>query len=140
MTRPRPEPALERRCRGPGRPRLRAAGFTLIEVLVALAIVAIALAATSRAAGVAVDSALDTRQRMLATWAAQNRIAELRARRIYPPAATTRLATEQAGLAMVLEETVTDTPNPTMRRVDIAVAEARAPERVMTRLTAYVSQ
>lgn len=119
---------------------MRPRGFTLIEVLVAVAILAVALAATSRAAGVATDSALETRQRLLATWAAQNRIAELRARRVFPPAATTRLTTEQAGLAMVLEETVTDTPNPTMRKVEIAVADARAPDRVTTRLTAYVSQ
>ena len=125
-----------------GRPRCgsRVAGFTLIEVLVAVVILAVAFAATSRAAGVATDSALETRQRLLATWAAQNRIAELRARRIFPPAATTRLASEQAGLAMLLEETVSDTPNPTIRKVEIAVADARAPERVMTRLTAYVSR
>ena len=118
----------------------RAAGFTLIEVLVAVVILAVALAATSRAAGVATDSALETRQRLLATWAAQNRIAELRARRIFPPATTTRLTSEQGGVSMLLEETVSDTPNPTIRKVDIAVADARAPERVMTRLTAYVSQ
>ena len=44
MVRPRPEPALERRCRGPGRPRIRAAGFTLIEVLLVVAITGIILA------------------------------------------------------------------------------------------------
>ena len=131
MIRPRP---------APGRPRLRAVGFTLIEVLVAVVILAVALAATSRAAGVATDSALETRQRLLATWAAQNRIAELRARRLFPPATTTKLTTEQAGLALLLEEVVTDTPNPTIRKVEIAVADARTPDRVMTRLTAYVSQ
>ena len=118
----------------------RAAGFTLIEVLVAVVILAVALAATSRAAGVATDSALETRQRLLATWAAQNRIAELKARRIFPAATTTRLTTEQAGVSLVLEEAVTETPNPAMRKVDIAVADARTPDRVMTRLTAYVSQ
>ena len=114
-------------------------GFTLVEILVAVAILAVALAATTRAASLATDGALDTRQRLLATWAAQNRAAELRARRIFPPPATTRLEAEQGGLALVIDETVTETPNPAIRRVDLAVADARAPGRVLTRLTAYVS-
>ena len=118
----------------------RAAGFTLIEILVAVAILAVALAATTRAASLATDGALETRHRLLATWAAQNRVSEVRARGIFPPAATTRLTTEQGGLGLALEETVSDTPNPTIRRMDIAVADARDPNRVLTRLTAYVSQ
>ena len=118
----------------------RPGGFTLIEILIAVAILGVALAATSRAASLATDSALETRQRLLATWAAQNRVAELRARRIFPSATTTRLTTEQAGLALVIDEVVTETPNPGIRKVDLAVAATRAPERVITRLTAYVSQ
>ncbi len=114
-------------------------GFTLIEVLVAVAILAVALAATSRAASVATDGALETRQRLLATWAAENRVAEMRARRLYPATATTRYTASQGGFALVIDETVTDTPNPVIRRVDLAVADARDPNRVLTRLTAYVS-
>jgi general secretion pathway protein I len=116
-------------------------GFTLIEILVAVAILAVALAATTRAASLATDGTLETRQRLLATWAAQNRVAELRARRIFPATtASTRLSTEQGGMALVIDESVSDTPNPTIRRVDLAVADARDPNRVLTRLTAYVSQ
>ena len=115
-------------------------GFTLIEILVAVAILAIALAATTRAASIATDGALQTRQRLLATWAAQNRVSELRARRIYPAISTTRLTTEQGGLTLSIEEIVTDTPNPAIRRVDLAVSEARDPARVITQVTAYVSQ
>lgn len=115
-------------------------GFTLVEILVALAILAVALAATMRATGVATDGALETRHRLLATWAAQNRVAELRARRIFPAAVTTTMTTDQAGLALSIEEVVSETPNPTIRRVDLAVADAKDPRRVLTRLTAYVSQ
>lgn len=114
--------------------------FTLLEILVAVAILAVALAATSRAAATATDGALETRQRLIATWAAQNRVAELRARAVFPAAGTQRFATEQAGLALSVEEAVSDTPNPTIRRVDLAVSEARAPDRVITRLTAYVAR
>ena len=42
--------------------------------------------------------------------------------------------------ALVIDETVSDTANPTMRRVDLAVSDARDPGRVLSRLTAYVSQ
>ena len=115
-------------------------GFTLIEILVAVAILAVAMAATMRAASLATDGALETRQRLLATWAAENRVAELRARRIYPPASTTRMNVEQGGMALVVDETVTDTANPIIRKVELAVADARDPSRVLTRLTAYVAQ
>ena len=114
-------------------------GFTLVEVLVAVAILAVALAATSRAASVATDGALETRQRLLATWAAQNRVAELRARRIFPPPASTRLSTTQGGAAFVIDETVSETPNPVIRKVELAVGDARRPDRTLARLTAYVS-
>ena len=73
-------------------------GFTLIEILVAVAILAVALAATTRAASLATDGTLETRHRLLATWTAQNRVAELRARRIFPLVATNRLNTQQGGL------------------------------------------
>lgn len=118
----------------------RAAGFTLIEILVAVAILAIALAATTRAASLATDGSLETRQRLLATWAAENRIAEMRARRLFPEVSSTRLTTEQAGLQLVIDETVSETSNPIIRRVDLAVADSREPGRVLGRLTAYVAQ
>lgn len=118
----------------------RERAFTLIEILVALAILAVALAATTRAASLATDGALETRQRLLATWAAQNRVAELRATRAFPSPGSTRFNTEQGGLALVVDETVATTPNPGIRRVDLAVAEARPEGRVLGRLTAYVSQ
>ena len=126
---------IGRRARGS-----RAPGFTLIEILIAVAILAIALAATTRAAGVAADGALQTRERLLATWAAQNRVAELRARGVFPGVATTRFNATEGDLALVIEEVVTSTPNPTLRRVDLAAADARNPDRVLARLTAYVAQ
>ena len=126
--------------RGRHRSGKRNVGFTLIEILVAVAILAVALAATTRAASIATDGALETRHRLLATWAAQNRVAELRARRVFPALATTRTNAEQGGLALVIDEAVLETPNPTIRRVELAVADARNPDRVLTHLTAYVAK
>jgi general secretion pathway protein I len=116
------------------------AGFTLIEILVAVAILAVALAATTRAASVATDGALETRQRLLATWAAQNVVAEMRARHVFPPTGGAKASAEQGGLALAIDENVVETPNPTIRRVDVAVSDARNPDRVLAKLTAYVAQ
>ena len=56
----------------------RAYGFTLVEVLVALAVVAIALLALTRAAGVQVATFDALRERTLAGWVAANVVAETR--------------------------------------------------------------
>jgi len=53
-------------------------GFTLIEVLVALAIFAVALTAALRTCSIATDAALDFRERLLAGWVAENRLAAYR--------------------------------------------------------------
>jgi general secretion pathway protein I len=119
---------------------MKKTGFTLIEILVAVAILAVALAATMRAASLATDGALDSRLRLLATWAAENRVSQLRAMRIYPAVGTTRLTVDQGGIPMVMDETVSDTPNPIIRKVELSVADSRAPDRVIGRLTAYVTQ
>ncbi|MBC8021650.1 MAG: type II secretion system minor pseudopilin GspI [Burkholderiales bacterium] len=129
-----------RRRRGRDHPGARVKGFTLIEILVAVVILAVALAATTRAAGVATDGALETRHRLLATWAAENRVAELRAKHLFPAPATSRFPASQGGLELVIDEVVTATPNPTIRRVDLAAGDARDPGRVLARLTAYVAQ
>jgi general secretion pathway protein I len=115
-------------------------GFTLIEILVAVTILAIALAATTRAAGVATDGALETRYRLLATWASENRVAELRAKKLFPSAGTSRFNASQGGMDLVIDEVVTATANPTIRRVDLVAAQASDPQRVLAKLTAYVAQ
>lgn len=117
----------------------RQRAFTLIEILVAIAILAVALAATTRAANVATDGALETRQRLLATWSGEDRIAEIRARRIFPAVGEASYDVTQGGLALVIHEVVSETANPVIHKVDLAVADARDPARILTRLTGYVS-
>ncbi|MCL9800543.1 type II secretion system minor pseudopilin GspI [Pseudomonas sp. AKS31] len=60
------------------RARLREEGFTLIEVLVALAIIAVAMSAAVRVAGLMTQSSGVLRDRSVAMIAAQSRMAELR--------------------------------------------------------------
>jgi general secretion pathway protein I len=60
------------------RARSRETGFTLIEVLVALAIIAVAMSAAVRVAGLMTQSSGVLRDRSVAMIAAQSRMAELR--------------------------------------------------------------
>lgn len=52
-------------------------GFTLIEVMVALAVVAIALAALSRSMGLTVNNQTALEERIIATWIAQDELVKL---------------------------------------------------------------
>ncbi|MGV2541686.1 type II secretion system protein GspI, partial [Bacillus pumilus] len=62
----------------------RTRGFTLLEVLVALTIVAVALTATMRAMGSMTTASDSLQTRMIATWSAENHLANLRLARVFP--------------------------------------------------------
>jgi general secretion pathway protein I len=97
------------------------AGFTLLEVLVALAIVAVALTAAVRATGVSIDSSTQVKEHLLASWVAQNRLAELTARHAFPALGSSSGSAQQAGRNFTWEEIVSATPNPDFHRVEIQV-------------------
>ncbi len=71
----------------------KARGFTLIEVLVALAIVAIALGAGIKAAGSNVSNAAYLRDRTFAHWVAMNKLAEMETMKKFPAAGETERGT-----------------------------------------------
>jgi general secretion pathway protein I len=119
-------------------PAVTARGFTLLEVLVALAIVAVALSAAVRAGGVSIDSSAQVKERMLASWVAQNRIAELSARRAFPALGTTNGDAKQAGRSFTWEQTVGATPNSDFRRVEIRV-RAAGQDHVAASLVGYLA-
>jgi len=96
-------------------------GFTLIEVLVALAIVAIALMSALRAAGQGTNNLGELRSRLLAGWVAENLLAEHRARGDWLPLGMQRGTGRQGGIDFAWREEVIATPNPAFRRVDVRV-------------------
>jgi general secretion pathway protein I len=116
----------------------RPKGFTLIEILVALAIVAIGLAAAVRATYQVTASTENARVRLVATWVAQDRLAEHSARVDWPAPGTASGSASQGPFALAWKETVTATADPSLRRIEIAVAESAHPEYVMARLSGYL--
>ena len=102
-------------------------GFTLIEVLVALAIVALALMAGARVSASLTHNAQRQSDAMLAQICADNALIQLRLSQQLPSVGETHIACEQASQTFDVALTVNTTPNPAFRRVDGQVFGARYP-------------
>lgn len=99
-------------------------GFTLVEVLVALAVVAIALGAGLRAAGVLTDNAQRLSDVVAAQWCADNQLTALRLSRTFPGVGDADFSCDQLGRAYQGKLVTRPTPNPSFRRVDAEMADA----------------
>jgi general secretion pathway protein I len=116
-------------------------GFTLIETLVALAILAIALAAVLRATGAATNHAEDMRIRLLADWVAQNHLALHAARGDWINVGIQNGEETQSGIRLIWKEEIINTPNPAFRRIEISVSDpTERGDHVLRRLSGYLVQ
>jgi len=99
-------------------------GFTLIEVLVAVAIVAIVLAAGMRAGGTVVDNSQRLRDVTLAQWCVDNQLTEMKLTHEYPNEGVQSFACQQLGFDLQGAMKVQGTLNPSFRRIDVSVTDA----------------
>ncbi len=119
---------------------MKTRGFTLIEILVALTVVAIALAAASRASSSSIAASDEARLRLLAGWVAENRLAEHQALNTWPEFGTQEGRQAQAGESYLWSETTSSTPNVQFRRLEIRVAHESSPQHALARLTGLLPQ
>lgn len=98
-------------------------GFTLVEVLVALAIVALALASGIRAAGALTDNAQRLADVTAAQWCADNALVNLRLQRQLPGIGETPFECTQLGVSYRGRLVSQRTPNINFNRVDAIVAD-----------------
>jgi general secretion pathway protein I len=103
----------------PGRNAVR--GFTLIEILVALLVLAIALTATARSLGAAIDTTAALRDRALARWIAEDHLTTLELQHAWPELDVKEGDAEMGGHAFRWREETTPTPAARMRRVEVSV-------------------
>lgn len=103
-------------------------GFTLIEVLVALAVIAVALSAGVQASNTLLANTDRQRESVLAQLCIENAFTELRLKSMTgggrPAVGEQTSSCEQAGISYTVVINVASTPNPNMVRLDAAVKTA----------------
>ncbi|MFZ2649952.1 MAG: type II secretion system minor pseudopilin GspI [Burkholderiaceae bacterium] len=100
-----------------------ARGFTLIEVLVALTIIAITLGAGIKAAGALTNNAQRLADVSAAQWCADNQLIGLKLGKQFPGIGDGDFVCEQLGRTYRGKLAVRSTPNPNFRRVDAIVLD-----------------
>ncbi len=117
-----------------------ARGFTLLEVLVALAIVAIALAAVVRIGGTAALNAARLEDKTFADWVALNRLEELRLATTWPSTGSLSGSEEMGGRVWRWTQQVQNTDDESVRKVEIQVASDDARDAPIDSLVGFVGR
>lgn len=112
----------------------RRTGFTLIEVMVALVIVSLSLAAVAASMGQMIDTANTMRDRTFASWIAQNKIAEMRLAGVIPEVGESSGEVDYANTSWAWTAEVSETGVENLLKVDVTVSYAGvdAPVRQVT--------
>ena len=112
-------------------------GFLLVELLIALVILALPLAAFTRTISQSIDNTAGLRDRSIALWIAQDQLAMHQIRRDWPDTKTVSGTREMAGRNWRWQEKVLATPAPQMRRIEVEVRGADRND-VLARLVGFV--
>ncbi len=96
-------------------------GFTLLEILVALAVLSIALMAALKSSGQAIRISTALKERTLAQWVMVNRVAELELDKTWIELGTTRGKELMAGQTWYWVISTEKTPDPDIRKAEVSV-------------------
>ena len=112
-------------------------GFTLIEVLIALAIVAVALGAVMRAIGALASDTDMARMRLLALWSADNALGEIRIASTRPSVGTPRCLPAGA-LPVRVPPVGGRAAGPLVRRVTVSVYPSASSRNVLAEVVTVI--
>jgi len=120
--------------------RARPQGFTLLEILVAVAVVAIALTAVMTEVSRDLHNTTLLRDKTLAQWVAMNTVNEWQLKKDWPGPGQHRGETEMAGQNWYWTVKVSTTDDPNVRRLDVEVSERRDAKQPRAALLAYLGR
>lgn len=115
-------------------------GFTLIEVLIALTIIAISLGALMSASGNQAYQTGYLKQKTLAHWVAMNEMTQLQLEDEWPALGESKSSSEMAGAEWFWLRTVKETQDDNARGVELEVFADKNHKQNLTRLTGYVNR
>jgi general secretion pathway protein I len=115
-------------------------GFTLIEVLIALAVLAIALAAAIKGISSHVSNLAYLKERSLAHWVALNALTELRVSGQWPSAGEIKGDENMAGRQFLWTIKVTESKGNDVRRLDVVVTPEEDDQRPLSTMVSYVGR
>lgn len=115
-------------------------GFTLLEVLIALAILAIALAAAIKGVSSHVSNLVYLKERSLAHWVSLNALTELRASGDWPRRGEIKGDENMAGREFKWVIKVTEVEGGDVRRLDVSVTPGDDDDRSLAAMVAYVGK
>ncbi len=114
-------------------------GFTLLEVMIALTIVAFSLTAIAATMNQMIDAANAMRERTYASWIAQNKIAELRLANVIPDVSSTSGEVDYANTQWSWRAVVSETGIENFFRVDVSVSLAGSDYNIRT-VTGFIGE
>ncbi len=114
-------------------------GFTLIEILVSLAIMSIVLGVLVQSAGASAANAGKIRDRTIAQWVASNRLAELQLSGTFPDTGTKAGNSEMLGLTWYWKTLVQKVEDEDLRRVDVEIRKKEDAKNPLVSIAGFVS-
>lgn len=115
-------------------------GFTLLEVLIALAVLALGMTAVIGAAGSSTRLGSELRDRTFADWVAMNELTSIRLAKTAPGSGSLNGDADMAGEKWHWKATITTTADPNLLRIDVVVAPEDKPDDTLETVSGFMGK